>query len=131
MRDFETLPEIQMDRLPKWARQHVELLYANLDMLTKERATLFADVPVGQRDVVLSHFHGARGRDEDDQPLLKRQRVRFYFGPGSRTKWQNSIEVGIEQDPKGDNLAIHASSRLVIEPVASNVVYARLRKLDK
>jgi len=131
MRDYHTLPEIQMDRLPRWARFHIEMLYDNLDILAEERATLFGDVPVGQRDVVLSHFHGTRGRDEDDQPLLKRQRVRFYFGPGSRTKWENAIEVGIEHDPTGDRLAIHGSTSLIIEPAASNVVYVSLKEYTK
>lgn len=127
---MDKLTPEQMAKLPKWAQRHLEVCYNQINSLARDKAALFQVSPEDAQ-VVLTHFHGASGRDEnDDQPLRKHQRVKFFpLGPGNH-RWQNYIEVGLTLDRPGE-VCIHGSGTVEIIPHATNTFNVRLERERK
>ena len=120
--------QAQMDRLPKWARHHIELLHANLENREKEMRALFA-TSEDDAQVILQYFYGVGFRDTDEQTLPKNQRVRFIpHGRENDDMWRGYIDVHINHQLGA--LELHAGDTLQIEPHSTNVAMVRVKRLD-
>ena len=123
----KTLSAEKMAKLPKWARNQIEMLYANINSLDVQRVRLFGKSgrnPMSQ--VVLPGFHGINMDDDDHQPLPDTQGVRFYTRPRDESHWSEYIDFRL--DAQRERVYVHgAIGGIVIEPSSSNTCYLGLQ----
>ena len=119
-----------MKKLPKWAQRHLEVCYGNINCLARDKAALFRPVLAEDAVVVLPHFHGADLAPQDDQPLNKHQRVKFFPLGNGKNRWHNYIEVGLDSQRSGE-VNIHGSGTVESIPHASNSFSVRLEREQK
>ncbi len=125
---MKTLNEEEMAKLPKWARHHIEMLYANIDDLDRQRVRLFGKSgrnPPPQ--VLLSSFHGISIGDENDQPLPDSQALRIYPQVRQERRWANYIDFRL--DAERERVYVHGGvAGLIIEPSSANTCYLGLQE---
>lgn len=117
---MKQLDQDRLDKLPKWAQDHVQQAYKRIESLEREKSTWFGEAEEDPQ-VYLVRFHGSDGRTEDDQPLAFHQRVRFYPKGRQNSRWQDYIEFGLELE--NERVVVHAGGCLSIHPAASNCAF--------
>lgn len=110
-------------KLPKWVQMHIEVLELNISALERATAQMFAPVE-GEVHVLLPYFHGTGNSRDNDQPLPKHQKVRFFTGE-HMGRWNGYIEVGI--DYTRNEVVVRGADVLLIEPHASNSFAVKLK----
>lgn len=122
---MDQLTPEEMAKLPKWAQRHLEVCYNHINSLARAKAAWFR-TPPAQARIVLSHFHGANGTDDDDQPLQRHQRIKFYLTE-EHHRWQNYIEIGLDLNHP-DRINVQASGSIAVLPTAYNCCAIKLDK---
>ncbi len=121
---MDKMPKMKLDKLPVWAKNHIELLYANIEYYEKQKNALF-DLPPSDTQVTLTYFYGATSKDKDNQPLPRNQTVRFRPDP----KADQYVDVGIDHERKA--VTVHGGGSglglLTIEPQTGNIVAVKFR----
>lgn len=121
---MDKMPDMRLKKLPMWAQNHIRKLYADIELNEREKNALFA-MPASETQVSLRYFYGATGKDTDDQPLPRNQRVRFRPDP----RLEQYVDVRIDDQHK--SVVIHGGGSglgyFVIEPQAGNVIAIKMR----
>jgi hypothetical protein len=105
----------RLAKLPRWARQHIETLEANLQHFTERAAVAEGHGPQQDSPVVVDPYSGAPLR------LLPDSTVRFEFGEHTYLD-VSLIGLGSRSGPW---VRLHSSDSLHIQPQATNSAHVR------
>lgn len=107
----------QMNKLPKWAQEHIRVLEMRLCKIENEKRQWFETNP-DDALVLLPYFHdGNHMESNSDQSLRNSQIVRFY--PEGRKDWSQCLDFRLNKDRQC--VEVHGGvGGISIEPSSGN-----------
>ena len=118
------LTENDLEKLPKWAQRHIEMMYKNVELFQQQAGNLFSSDPAEVK-VELPYFYSANGTKDDSQPLPDRQHVRFYLPHPDPRRMGDMCHVTIGLDDVRGGILVHGSDALGVTPNSANSLNIR------
>lgn len=113
------MDEAKFAKLPKWARDHIDLLGRRIKEIEQDLATFNGEVSTN----TFARYRFTGDASKDLHPLPKDSESVFILGEGNRFEQHEfSVSVGRDEKYRGKYIRVSGMKAIAIRPQAANVV---------